>query len=231
MISALNRVVCLTVVFMLGACAALPTSKPTSNALDWHAVKLPGKAETIYTEVNKEGRTAWHAVSEQSASMWRKHVQVLPAALKDISFSWWVQTKPTQASVADVAGEDSAARVLLAFAGDTSQLPMRTRAMFELAEALTGEKPPYATLMYVWDAKAPVGSVIINPRTDRVRKIVVDSGPMNLRQWRDHRRDVVADFKLAFGEAPGTLTSIALMTDSDNTASQATAWFGPITLH
>jgi hypothetical protein len=163
--------------------------------------------------------------------MWRKHVQVMPTALKDISFSWWVQTKPSGASVADVSGEDSAARVLLAFSGDTNQLPLRTRAMFELAEALTGEKPPYATLMYVWDAKAPVGSVIINPRTDRVRKIVIESGPANLRQWRDHRRDVAADFKLAFGESPGTLTSIALMTDSDNTASQAAAWFGPITLH
>ena len=45
-----------------------------------------------------------------------------------------------------------------------------------LAEALTGERPPYATLVYVWDATAPVGTVIINPRSDRIRKIVVDSG-------------------------------------------------------
>ena len=85
--------------------------------------------------------------------------------------------------------------------------------------------------MYVWDARAPVGTVIVNPRSDRVRKIVVDSGPMNLKRWRDHRRDLRADFELAFGEEPGPLRSIAVMTDSDNTGSRALSWFGPVTLY
>ena len=84
--------------------------------------------------------------------------------------------------------------------------------------------------MYVWDAQAPVGTVIVNPRTDRIRKIVVDSGSHHLRRWRDHRRDLVADFKLAFGEDPGPLVSIAVMTDSDNTRSRATSWYGPVGL-
>jgi hypothetical protein len=75
-----------------------------------------------------------------------------------------------------------------------------------------------------------VGSVIINPRSDRVRKIVVDSGAQHLRQWRDHRRDLAADFRLAFGEEPGALKSVALMSDSDNTRSSAMAWFGEVDL-
>ena len=41
---------------------------------------------------------------------------------------------------------------------------------------------------------------------------------------------LVEDFQRAFGEAPGPLTSIALMTDTDNTASSAEAWYGPVTL-
>jgi hypothetical protein len=52
-----------------------------------------------------------------------------------------------------------------------------------------------------------------------------------LRQWRDHRRDLAADFRLAFGEEPGPLQSIAVMTDTDNTGSSAQAWYGAITLH
>jgi len=70
--------------------------------------------------------------------------------------------------------------------------------------------------------------VIINPRSDRIRKIVVDSGPGQLRRWREHQRDLAADFRLAFGEPPGPLQSVALMTDSDNTQSQATSWYGPV---
>jgi len=118
----------------------------------------------------------------------------------------------------------------VAFDGDTRRLPARTQALFDLAEALSGERPPYATLMYVWDATAPVGSVIINPRTDRVRKIVVDSGSTELGRWREHQRDLRADFRLAFGEEPGAVVSVAKMTDSDNTQGRASAYYGAISL-
>ena len=41
-----------------------------------------------------------------------------------------------------------------------------------------GEALPYATLMYVWSNRIPVGSVIGNPHTDRVHSIVVAVGVM-----------------------------------------------------
>ena len=171
------------------------------------------------------------AHAKRSASMWRRKLLVPATAVHEVSFSWWVQEQPLNASVADISREDAAARVMFAFDGNLALLPARTRAMFELAEALSGEKPPYATLMYVWDATAPVGSLIINPRSDRIRKIVVDSGMAQLGRWRDHRRDLAADFRLAFGEAPGALISMAMMADGDNTQSTVRAWFGDIQLH
>jgi hypothetical protein len=90
--------------------------------------------------------------------------------------------------------------------------------------------PPYATLMYVWDNEAPVDSVVVNPRTDRVRKIVLDSGPQHLGRWRDHQRDLAADFRRAFGEEPGRLVAVAVMTDGDNTRSSTRAWYGEVDL-
>lgn len=227
----------MTTLLLVGCASQAPRADgeaaeaPTADASGWHAVPLPGKEATRYTWSHKDGRAALAAVSEASASMYRQHVPLAPAALGDVSFSWWVQDLVAGGSVADAAREDAPARVIFAFGGDHARLSMRTRALFELAEALTGEKPPYATLMYVWDAQAPVGSVIVNPRSDRIRKIVVDSGSAELRRWRQHRRNLVADFRLAFGEDPGALTSIAVMTDSDNTRSRATSWYGPVDLH
>ncbi len=208
-----------------------PAAQGPVDVAAWHAVALPGKEATRYSWARKDGRAALAAVSEASASMYRQHVSKAPGDLGDVSFSWWVQDLVVGGNVAEAAREDAPARVMFAFGGDTARLPMRTRALFELAEALTGERPPYATLMYVWDAQAPVGSVIVNPRSDRIRKIVVDSGPAELRRWRLHRRNLVADFHLAFGEAPGALRSIAVMTDSDNTRSRAASWYGPVELH
>jgi hypothetical protein len=100
----------------------------------------------------------------------------------------------------------------------------------ELARALTGEEMPYATLMYVWANEAPEGTVIRSPRTDRIRKIVLESGPAHLNQWRDFERDIRADYQSVFGEAPGTLIGVGIMSDTDNTRSQARAWYGPISL-
>jgi hypothetical protein len=193
----------------------------------WHNVDLPGKPRTLYTAAQKDGRMSTAAVSNKSASMWRRHVN-LPTVGR-VQFSWWVEDLIERGSVGEASREDSPARVLFAFDGEVGRLRARTRAMFDLAEALTGERPPYATLMYVWDASAPVGSVIVNPRSDRIRKIVIDSGPQELRRWRDHQRDLAADFRMAFGEDPGLLKAVALMTDGDNTGSTVKSWYGPIT--
>jgi hypothetical protein len=213
---------------LLAGCATAPP--PAANER-WHAVPLPGKATTRYQRVQKDGRPAVLAVSERSASLWRQRLDPPLKQPGEVSFSWWAQTLLEQASVADVDREDATARVVFGFGGDHARLPARTRMSFDLAEALTGERPPFATLMYVWDATAPVGSVVVNPRSDRIRKIVVDSGPEGLRRWRDHRRDLAADFRRAFGEEPGPLQSVALMTDSDNTRGEARTWYGEVQLH
>jgi Protein of unknown function (DUF3047) len=221
----------LVLLLALMGCSNLPTAPVAPDADAWQDVPLPGKASTRYTPELKDGRAAVAAFAERAASMWRRRLDMDPATLGEVRFAWWVSALPLHASVADVDREDAAARVLFGFAGDIGKLPQRTRMMFDLAEALTGEQPPYATLMYVWDASAPVGSVIVNPRTDRVRKIVVDSGTQALGRWRDHRRDLQADFKLAFGEPPGRLVSVAVMTDSDNTRSQVRAWYDTLSLN
>ncbi|MCU0957582.1 MAG: DUF3047 domain-containing protein, partial [Hydrogenophaga sp.] len=93
-----------------------------------------------------------------------------------------------------------------------------------------GEPLPYATLIYVWDNRYPVGTVIPNPHTSRIRHLVIESGPERLGRWVDIERDVEADYRQVFGESPGALLSIGVMTDSNNTGASAQAWFGPVSL-
>lgn len=222
---------------LLAACANTPPTPtepvaPPANAAEWQGFALPGKASTRYEWADKEGRRAVKASADRSASLWRKRVVGATAQRAgDVRFSWWVQDMMPSADIANVDQADAPVRVMFGFDGDVASLPLSTRMMFDLAQALTGEQPPYATLVYVWDPRLPVGTVVKNPRSDRIRNLVVDSGPEQLRRWRDHRRDLAADYRMVFGEEPGPLTSIALMTDSDNTRSRATAWYGPVELH
>lgn len=204
-------------------------SAPLPDAEGWHAVTLPGKTATRYGRAHKDGRTAWHAQADRSASLWRRHWRVEASRLGAVRFSWWVPGPLPGADFAVAGLTDAPAQVLFAFDGDHARLPGRTRLQYDLAETLTGERPPFATLKYAFgNDPAQVGQVIVHPRTDRIRTLVLDAGTAPAGRWREHRRDLVADFRRAFGEPPGALLSVALLTDGDNTGQLASAWYGPI---
>ncbi len=51
-----------------------------------------------------------------------------------------------------------------------------------------------------------------------------------MRQWIDYERNIVADYRMAFGEVPPPIAGIALMSDADNTGESVVAYYGDITL-
>ncbi len=160
-------------------------------------------------------------------SVLRQVVSVDPAQLGTLRFSWRMTELIADADMA-VREKDDALRLVLVFDGDRSRMSSRDHMMSELARALTGEEMPYATLMYVWSNQREVGSVLRNSRTDRIRKLVLESGRAGLGRWLDYERDIGADYRRVFGEEPGRLLAVGLMTDTDNTRSTAQTWYGPL---
>lgn len=233
----------------VGGCASAPPTADESDRLArsaWaRATELEGLAPagpwthrrygnrhpTLYRATEREGRPALHALSESGNSTLRLPVQpqTLPGGAR-LGFSWWVPALLPHADLKSAEADDAVARVILTFDGDRSLWSRRDHMLSELAQIVTGEPLPDATLMYVWDDRYPVGSVIDNPHTRRIRKMVVQSGTQGLGRWMDHERDVVADHQRAFGTAPGALTGLGLMTDSNNTRVTAQAWYGPLRL-
>jgi hypothetical protein len=61
--------------------------------------------------------------------------------------------------------------------------------------------------------------------------IVVASGTRGLGQWVTVRRDLLEDYRRAFGEDPWDVVAIGVMTDSDNTRGSARAYYGDIILY
>jgi len=60
--------------------------------------------------------------------------------------------------------------------------------------------------------------------------IAVQSGSEHINTWQVEVRNIYEDYEAAFGEKPGRITGIALMTDTDNTGESATAYYGDISL-
>jgi hypothetical protein len=197
----------------------------------WDHMRYGNHKPTRYTATVHQGRPALLAESDAGNSTLR--LRLAPAQEVDarwLRFAWQVPTLNARADLRDADVDDAVVRVILTFDGDRDRLSARDHMLSELAHLVTGEPLPYATLMYVWDHRYPVGSVIPNPHTQRIRKLVLESGPQRLNRWVDVERDIEADYRQVFGEAPGRLTAIGVMTDSNNTGESVRAWFGAITL-
>lgn len=196
------------------------------HASDWQHFPFPGKTSTTYRYTVEEGRDAVQAQSVSSSSMLRRDLRISAQTLGTVQFSWKVPELLNNCDVGIPEVDDSPVRILLTFEGDRSKFSGKNALVSELAQLLLGEPLPYATLVYVWSNRHPLERIILSPRTDRVRSIVVESGDKHLNKWQDYQRNIRADFEKAFGEAPGALLRIAIMTDSDNTQSKTAAWYG-----
>jgi hypothetical protein len=237
-------------VFLLSGCSGLPQRNAASSStipgdltadasslhwtpadqLKWEPVLFPGKSPTQYQTDVVGSRTTLVARAHSSVSMLRKPLRIEPAQLGSVRFSWLLPQLIANADMGERGSDDSPVRLVLAFEGDRSTFSLKNAMLNELALTLTGEEMPYATLMYVWCNRRPVGSVVHNNRTDRIRQLVVESGSTGLQQWRDYERNIRADYEKVFGEVPGALVGIAVMTDSDNTKSTVLAHYGDISL-
>lgn len=200
-------------------------------ASPWRAAKLPKvERETRYRLVEDGGAVVLEADANASMSGLVHPLATDPRSRPILEWRWKVSGVPAQANFGTKQGDDFAARVYVLFDYDTAKLPLFARLKLKLARALYGEAVPAAGLCYVWDAKAAVGTTAWSPYTDRLRVIVVDSGTADVGRWKTVRRNVVEDYRAAFGEEPPALSGVAIATDTDNTGSRLTAWYGDLKL-
>jgi len=90
-------------------------------------------------------------------------------------------------------------------------------------KTLFGEELPGRALNYIWANRLEQGEGIANPYTDETWMIAVNSGNEQAGEWVTVERDVIADYREAFGEEPPAIVGIGIMSDSENTGEAATA--------
>ena len=197
----------------------------------WRSVTLPkAKRPTQYTLVADEGRVVLRAEANASMSSLVHPLKVDSKNFPFINWRWKISNLLSKAEISTKAGDDFPARVYVLFDYDVSKLSLPQRIKIFLARKFYGTEVPAAALCYVWDGKALLGTSAWSPYTDRVRVIVVESGAANVGRWREVERDLVADFRDAFGEEPPAISGVAVASDTDNTGESVTAMFGDVRL-
>jgi Protein of unknown function (DUF3047) len=192
---------------------------------------LPHKRKTSYKIAKLDGSFVLQATADRSASGIQALVDIDSAKKPILSFAWRADAFAQDGDVADRSLDDSPVRIMIAFDGDHETLSARDRLTSDQVKMLTGRPLPYATLMYVWSNAQELEAVVINPHSQRVRKIVLSNKNTVQGKWHSFRRNIVADYERAYGKKPkGRIKAIAIMTDSDNTADKAVAYYRDIEL-
>ena len=186
------------------------------------------KTPTKYDLVDSDGTVVARARADAAAAGLNFPVKFDVRSAPVVEFRWKIAKLIDGADSRVAAKEDSPVRLVLGFDGDKSKLTFKERTASALARSATGKELPYAQLIYVWSNSEPVGTVIENTHTRRVRMLVAATGAGNAGKWVTLTRNLPEDFKRAFGEDPGMLTDVGIMTDTDNTGASVEAWYGDI---
>lgn len=179
----------------------------TGDLEGWEEQVFDGK--TDYRLVENSGKTVLQARSNNSASGRFKRVRIDLDDTPVLHWSWRVNNLLSNVDERTKAGDDYPARLYVVFSGGL--FFWRTRA-----------------INYVWSSNQPVGTTWDNAFTGNAKMIAVESGDTWLGEWVGVERNVATDYRRLFGQEPGMVDAVAIMSDTDNSNQQATAWYGDI---
>lgn len=187
-----------------------------------------GNTPTAYRVTRVDGDAVLEAdAPEGGSALWRM-IRIDPHAHPVLEWRWLVPLE-AESRLELSSASSPLARLSLGFHGDVNKLDFDDRAKLRLAMLLTANGLPYASLMYVWMLDVPVETVIRSPWTDRVRMIVVESGAQRVGQWVSVRRNVLEDYRRAFGEEANDIVGVGVMTDPGDDYSRRRGFYGDIT--
>ncbi len=183
---------------------------------------------TNYRIIEHEGERVLEADANISASGLLQPLSITVADYPLLHWRWKVPKLIPAADNAKRHADDSPVRIIIAFDGDKSKFDFEDSALADTVKLFSGREMPYATIQYIWENKLPPETVLDHSKTSRVKMLVVESGALRLGQWINFQRNVKKDFERLFGEAPGAITFVGVMTDSNATGSHVNAYYGDI---
>ena len=83
-------------------------------------------------------------------------------------------------------------------------------------------------IKYVWSSSLPKGTVTESPYASKTKIVVLRNGTSPLNQWVTEEVNVYEDYKKLFGKEPDEVRAVGILTDADDTSSEAMADYDDI---
>ena len=212
------------------AVASFSNMTPGGAVNGWETMSLGDARPSTYRLVRDGGTTVVRAEANRSASGLVRRIRVDPNRFPVMTWRWKADNVVEGGNIRSKGGDDYPARIYVTFDYDPADLSFGDRLKYRALRALGYDDIPVRALSYVWANRTSESEVVPNAYTDWVQMVPVESGPANVGTWQTERRDLVRDYRAAFGEDPPAISGVAIMTDTDNTGGTASASFGDIRL-
>ncbi len=207
---------------------AFSTQNPSqSRPENWQPISFANiDTETQYDLVRADSVTVVRAQSDGGASGLATERRIDLTKYPILEWRWKVDGVVENGNARTEDGDDYPARIYLMF--DYDDLGIGDRVKLTALRALGYDEIPTRALNYVWANQVDRHTILENAYTDWVMMVAVRSGNAKAGTWMTERRNVLDDYRAAFGEDPPPVNGVALMTDTDNTNGEATAYYGDI---
>lgn len=183
---------------------------------------------TVYSLVEDSGVTVVKAAADASASGIRHDIRIDAVAYPIVQWRWKAGNAIDGADISRKEANDAPCRVYIAFAYDIGKIGLAERIKYAAAKIIYSENLPLRAIAYTWAGKTPKGTIVPMPYTRWFMQVVVENTSSPLNEWITEERNVLEDYRKAFGEDPGDVTGVAIMTNTDNLLGKATGWYGDI---
>ncbi len=196
----------------------------------WEVFRFGRRPPTTYAVVEEDGAPAVRADSRHGAALLFVRVDADLADTPILRWRWRVERGPRGGDLRRLESDDACARVLVGFRYTKALAPPGQRLAHLLFKLRHGEYPPLSALSYLWSELPEAGTAFRHPDLERLHQMVVRDGRDAKGEWREERRDLLADYVAAFGAQPPPVSHIAVTTDADDTKSESEAWFRDLEL-
>jgi hypothetical protein len=195
----------------------------------WKPLIFPKVKRLTSYMVTKQGDGyVLKASSDQAASGIYKELDLDLKEYPILSWRWKVDRVLKGGNALTKEGDDYPARVYVTFAFEPEKASYFERIKYMALKSTYGESLPGKAITYIWANRLEKGAITPNAFLSQFMMIAVQSGPERAGQWVEEERDVYRDFKKCFNAEPPRITGIAVMTDTDNTRENATAYYDDI---
>lgn len=188
----------------------IPVGEFSRQKLDgWQSKKFV--SETSYMLARVDGTFVLKAVSLNSASGLIKKIHVDIDKYPFLNWRWRIENQISgRFDETQKSGDDYAARIYVLTG---------SRFFFWNIQALN----------YVWAKNSPKGSVWPNAfAKDNALMTALRSSGDPVSVWQVEKRNIREDFKTLLGREVRFIDAVVIMSDTDNTQKQVTAYYGDI---